>query len=345
MRHATTASRLAVPSAFLGLCLTLSAPVTAAPQDDPIQAHPAAIEDLAVQSIMIDMAKAGSTVVAVGERGHILLSDDGANWRQVPVPVSVLLTRVSFVDDKTGYAGGHDAAILKTTDGGQSWVIKNYQPELEQAIYDLHFFDADNGIAVGAYDLFWSTSDGGDSWERIDSPVGQGELHHYSITALADGTLLIAGERGMLARSLDRGVTWERIVSPYFGSFFGAVASGPTGAVVFGLRGNTYVLPDVASLPTVEPDEYGEYPLGEMPDGGAIEVTAPTTDSLFNGIATRGGGALLVGVNGAVLRYTPGQAKLARVPSDTSVPLGDIEALGKTLVVAGESGLTTLRAQ
>ena len=316
----------------------------AAPQDDPIKPRPAAIEDLAPQSIMVDLAKAGGTVVAVGARGHILLSADGENWRQAPSPVAVMLTRVRFVNDKIGYIGGHDAAILKTLDGGETWVLKNYQPELEQAIYDLHFFDADNGIAVGAYDLFWRTADGGDTWEPIDSPVGQGELHHYSITALNDGTLLIAGERSMLARSLDGGDTWERIVSPYFGSYFGAVASGPTGAVVYGLRGNTYYLPNVAALPTTEPDEYAEYPLGEMPEGGAIEVKAPTTDSLFNGVSTPNGGALLVGVNGTVLRYAPGATKLARVPSGTSVPLGDIEVLGNRLVLAGESGVTTISA-
>lgn len=342
MRDTKYLGSQAAKSLLMSICCAWGTQAVAAPQDDPIQPHPAVIEDLAVESIMIDMAKAGSTVVAVGERGHILLSADGENWRQVGAPMSALLTRVSFVNDKIGYAGGHDAAILKTLDGGETWVLKNYQPELEQAIYDLYFFDANNGIAVGAYDLFWRTSDGGDSWERIDSPVGQGELHHYSITALADGTLLIAGERGMLARSTDRGETWERIVSPYFGSYFGAVASGPTGAVVYGLRGNTYFLPNVASLPTVEPDEYGEYPLGDMPEGGAVEIKAPSTDSLFNGIATRGGGALLVGVNGTVLRYTPGKTTLTRVPSGTSVPLGDIEAIGNTLVLAGESGLSTI---
>ena len=340
MRYAPTLSPLAA------LAFALVSPHTVgAPQDDPIQPHPSIIEALAPQSIMVDMAKAGGTVVAVGERGHILLSADGNQWRQAPAPVSAMLTRVTFVNDKVGYVGGHDAAILKTIDGGETWVLKHYQPSLEQAIYDLHFFDADNGIAVGAYDLFMRTRDGGDSWERIDSPVGQGELHHYSITALADGTLLIAGERSMLARSLDGGDTWERIASPYFGSYFGAIATGPAGAIVYGLRGNTYVLPNVAALPTVEADEYGEFDLGEIPDGGAIEIKAPSTDSLFNGIATRGGGALLVGVNGTVLRYTPGSQKLARVPSGTSSPLGDIEALGNTLVLAGESGVSSLGAQ
>lgn len=323
---------------LMGLAIVAGA-AFAAPQDDPIKPHPATLEPLAVESIVIDIARADGHLVAVGERGHILRSPNGTQWTQVTAPVSSMLNRVVFVDNQTGWAGGHDAAILKTTDGGVSWTLQNHQPELEQAIYDLHFFDADNGIAVGAYDLFWRTNDGGASWTPIDSPVGQGELHHYSVTALRDGTLLIAGERSMLARSLDRGETWERVASPYFGSYFGAVPNGPTGAIVFGLRGNTYLLPNVAELPTVEADEYGEYDLGEMPDGGAIKLQAPGTDSLFNGTVAGRNGALLVGVNGVVLRYTPGKNTLVPVPSGTSAPLGDIEDFNGTLVIAGESGM------
>lgn len=327
---------------LVGLALVAGA-AWAAPQDDPIQPHPAALMPLATESIVIDIARAGDQLVAVGERGHILRSTDGRKWTQMPSPVSVMLNRVVFLDDRTGWAGGHDAAILKTTDGGATWNLLNYQPELEQAIYDLHFFDRDNGIAVGAYDLFWRTSDGGATWAPVDSPVGQGELHHYSITALRDGTLLIAGERSMLARSTDQGQTWERIVSPYFGSYFGAVPNGPTGAIVFGLRGNTYLMPNIAELPTVEADEYGEYGLGDMPDGGAVKLDVPGTDSLFNGTVDGRNGALLVGVNGIVLQYTPGQTTLKRIVSGTSAPLGDIEPLNGTLVLAGESGMSLIQ--
>ena len=316
-------------------CCTLA---WAAPQDDPIQPHPAMLSELADQSIVTDIGQAGDTLIAVGERGHILRSTDGKRWSQVESPVSVMLNRVTFVNDQIGWIGGHDATILKTIDGGQSWTLLNYQPELEQAVYDLHFFDADNGLAVGAYDLFWRTEDGGASWSPVDSPVGQGELHHYSITELADGTLLIAGERSMLARSTDQGQTWERVASPYFGSYFGAVPNGETGAIIFGLRGNVYLLPNIASLPTLEGDEYGEYPLGEIPDGQVTQLRFDGTDSLFNGVATETG-ALMVGVNGTIVEYRNGTSELTRVDGGGAAALGDIHLLADLRALGGETGL------
>src|SRR5690349_8937389 len=42
---------------------------------------------LAAKSLLLDVARAGSRLVAVGDRGHVLLSDDeGGTWRQVIVP-------------------------------------------------------------------------------------------------------------------------------------------------------------------------------------------------------------------------------------------------------------------
>ncbi len=48
-------------------------------------------------------ARAGDRLVAVGQRGHIVVSNDGgATWKQSPVPVSSDLTAVYFVNDKQG---------------------------------------------------------------------------------------------------------------------------------------------------------------------------------------------------------------------------------------------------
>jgi photosystem II stability/assembly factor-like uncharacterized protein len=75
------------------------------------------------ESLLIDIAKAGDRLVTVGERGHIIYSDDkGLTWQQASVPVSVLLTAVSFVDDSHGWAVGHSGVVLHTTDSGHSWV-------------------------------------------------------------------------------------------------------------------------------------------------------------------------------------------------------------------------------
>ena len=107
----------------------------------------------------------GSQLIAVGERGHILVSTDaGRSWQQRPTPTRATLTSVFFADAQHGWAAGHDAVILRTTDGGATW--QKVHEDLESGpILDLWFRDADTGYAIGAYGLFLATVDGGTTWE------------------------------------------------------------------------------------------------------------------------------------------------------------------------------------
>ena len=43
---------------------------------------------------------------------------------------------------------GHDAAILHTTDGGKTWTLQNFQPELEKPFLDVLFLDNQHGFAM-----------------------------------------------------------------------------------------------------------------------------------------------------------------------------------------------------
>ena len=84
---------------------------------------PALKTSKAPENLLIDITKAGNRLVSVGVRGHIIYSDDqGLTWQQANVPVSVLLTAVSFVDENYGWAVGHSGVILHTSDGGINWV-------------------------------------------------------------------------------------------------------------------------------------------------------------------------------------------------------------------------------
>ncbi|MEP6505589.1 MAG: glycosyl hydrolase, partial [Betaproteobacteria bacterium] len=52
----------------------------------------------AVDAAMLALARAGSRIVAAGERGLVLHSDDGGRaWTQAHVPVQVSLTALRFV--------------------------------------------------------------------------------------------------------------------------------------------------------------------------------------------------------------------------------------------------------
>jgi len=206
------------------------------------------VANKAPESLLMDIVKIlDGRLLTVGERGHVLISDDSGNlWRQVQVPTETLLTKLFFIDDKTGWAVGHQQIILKTTDAGETWLVQNHSDSLDQpAIFDIWFGDSQNGIAVGAYGLFLTTSDGGASWEEVyqesleDYDIGF--PHFYSIAfEKKSKKLFMAAELGMLAVSDDFGKTWSKLQSPYNGSFFHIKALTNGTLVVMGLRGHLF---------------------------------------------------------------------------------------------------------
>lgn len=114
---------LRIVAAFI-LALILT-PMAAAKSLEDRLGIPAPKNAHAAQSVILDIAKAGSRLVAVGEYGYILYSDDNGNtWQQAEVPVQVTLTAVHFPTRLKGWAVGHDAMILHTNDGGESWQVQ-----------------------------------------------------------------------------------------------------------------------------------------------------------------------------------------------------------------------------
>ena len=92
--------------------------------------------DMTTKALILDVAEIGERLVAVGEYGHIIYSDDrGENWVQAQnVPTRNTITNITFLDDETGYAVGHDATILKTENGGESWSLKYIEPRGENPL-------------------------------------------------------------------------------------------------------------------------------------------------------------------------------------------------------------------
>lgn len=90
----------------------------------------------APQSLLLDVQFNAGRIVAVGERGHILLSDDlGDSWRQADVPTRQMLTALHFPGPARGWAVGHDGVVLASVDGGESWVLQR-DGLVEQRRYD-----------------------------------------------------------------------------------------------------------------------------------------------------------------------------------------------------------------
>jgi photosystem II stability/assembly factor-like uncharacterized protein len=225
-------------AAALLLAASLAAPATLESELPP--AEWAVIARLAPRSLLLDVARGGERLVAVGERGHVLVSrDDGASWLQAKVPTRALLTGVHMHDGRLGWAVGHDAVVLRTRDGGESWQRVHYAPQEERPLLDVWFADAERGLATSAYGELLATRDGGDTWQRRAIRDGE-DFHLNALAAAADGTLYVAAEAGHLYRSDDAGLSWNPLPSPYEGSFFGVLplAEGPV--LAFGLRGRLF---------------------------------------------------------------------------------------------------------
>ena len=160
-------SATALASLILSLLL-ISAPATAQDEAPHQLPSPAVRVPLADESLILHVIETPRGLVAVGERGHVLLSEDGKNWTQAEfVPVHATLTRVTYADERL-WAVGHDSAIIHSYDYGQTWTLQHFEPEWEQPLLDVHFFDADHGIAVGAYGLYMRTEDAGRHWDVLN---------------------------------------------------------------------------------------------------------------------------------------------------------------------------------
>lgn len=210
--------------------------------------RPAIMSAKASRSLMTDIAYAGKRLVTVGERGHILYSDDdGKNWMQAKVPVSAMLTGLSFPNAQEGWAVGHNGVILYSSDAGTTWRLQRSDKSIadEKAgfpLMDVWFADNVTGFAVGAYGYFLKTTDGGSSWIDVSEAIANPDGAHLNAVMGLPGTstIIVAGERGILFRSLDRGVTWSSLASPFDGSFFGITSVSPNMLLVYGLQGRVF---------------------------------------------------------------------------------------------------------
>ncbi|WP_342116600.1 YCF48-related protein [Pseudoduganella sp. OTU4001] len=242
-------SSLAAAAAVSAACVaaiaadTPRAPSFADPLDVPAMKSP-----LAPRAPVNALARAGKRLVAVGQRGHILFSDDsGDSWQQASVPVSVDLTALAFATPQLGWAAGHDGVILHSSDAGATWQRQSDGRDAaktdDRPLLALHFSDAAHGIAVGAFGLARCTEDGGAHWqaceERLDNPQG---MHLNAIAAIGDA-IYIAGEQGVLLKQAAGSQRFTALQQPYKGSLFGIAGSGSK-LLAFGLRGNAFYSDD-----------------------------------------------------------------------------------------------------
>jgi photosystem II stability/assembly factor-like uncharacterized protein len=320
---------------------------------------PAQMTPFATKSPLLAVTRAGDRLIAVGQRGHIVVSTDkGASWKQSAVPVSSDLTAVYFVDAKRGWAVGHDGVVLRTDNAGDTWRLQldgrkvnallvaamtrkvEVDPRSETAkkllaevtryaeqgadkpFLDVWFADGSNGFVVGAYNLIFRTVDGGTTWSTwFDRTDNPKFFNLYAIRPVA-GDLYIAGESGLIMKLDAAAQRFNALSVPYEGSFFG-IADVKQSVLAFGLRGNV-----------LRSDDAGKT---------WVKVDAGLAASVVAAARTAHDTTLLVDAGGRVVVSEDGGRTFTRIALQRAMAVAGLtEAADGRLALVGQRGVARL---
>jgi photosystem II stability/assembly factor-like uncharacterized protein len=163
-----------------------------------------------------------NNAVAIGDRSIITVTKDGGKtWntstlRPVVAPTEdedpnagiafedPVLYDVQFLTPQLGFVVGEFGKILKTTDGGATWLDKQgslvgdeYFDIMElPTFFDVDFRGENEGYAVGLEGRVARTTDGGETWAWVEHNVEDYDAPFYSVEILPGGTVWGVGGSG-----------------------------------------------------------------------------------------------------------------------------------------------------
>ncbi|MBS8239658.1 photosystem I reaction center subunit IV [Marinobacter lipolyticus] len=362
-----------VGAACLGVSMALSAPSVFALAD--IIETPSRPTQLAPQSLLNDVTRAGDRIVATGERGHIIYSeDDGQTWTQAEVPVSVTMTGIDFGTDQHGWAVGHSGVVLHSSDAGESWelqltgvqaaelAIESKQEqiaEMEERIEEAP--EEEKG------DLEWALDDLFFAVENMQADLEIGPVNPLlDVWFENESHGLVVGAYGMVLRTTDGGDSWKDMSvefdNPQNFHLNGITRITGGALVIVGEAGQIYVSIDGGESWERRESPYAGSLFGVIGTGQVNEIIAfglrgnmmMSTDlgrswnmipneggaTLMSGTVADDGRITLVGNGGAVLLSTNGgESFRPYFRNDREGVMGVVPVSGTDLLLVGEGGV------
>ncbi len=185
-----------------------SAQAQEASADDAIEVVREGIAHDALYAIEIS----GESGFAVGAFGLMLETADGGNsWTLVEPKTQLSLLGIARGGDKHVVVG--QQGVVLTRAGGGDWEATD--SGLTQRLLNVGMNSSGMAVAVGEFGFAAVSMDAGHTWKPIvvdwEQYNEEGyEPHLYDATVAEDGTLMIAGEFGLILRSTDGGATLEK---------------------------------------------------------------------------------------------------------------------------------------
>ena len=182
----------------------------------------------------------------VGAFGTILSTGDGGDtWNKHNLSWETLIPRVveeigllepnlnavHFLTREVGWIVGEFGLVLRTTDGGRTWVSQRHGADSPQ-LADVVFQDQHTGFAVGQQGTFIRTLDGGEQW----SPVNVGTQQNLN-KIFMDGNRGVIVGNGVVLTTKDGGANWEPVDAFPNNLWLSGVAANGKSAIAVGQAG------------------------------------------------------------------------------------------------------------
>ena len=271
----------------------------------------------ATHGLLLGIARAGTRLVAVGNGGAVLLSDDeGATWRTAKTPTDELLAAVVFPTPKEGWIAGQDELILHSTDAGETWTQQYMKADADQTLFTIINIAPNHLFTSGAYDLILESEDGA-TWKesKIDN---LDDDYHLNCATARGNDVLVTGESGHAF--IRYAGAWTPMKMDYDGSQFACLTGADGTFYSFGLRGSAFKAAAGAPKWT--------------------RIDLATQISIFGATNLADGRMALVGSSGSVLLLDPASGKVTTLPQITEKALSAVaEGKNGKLIVVGADGV------
>ena len=157
------------------------------------------------------VAASATTFVVPHAQGMLRSVDGGMTFARPKLPEKTRgLIGAAFADSLHGIAVGIAGQMLRTEDGGATWLKSDSLTR--RNLRTVAFADPRTAVAVGAFPpngpALFRTADGGTTWSAREGT----RALLFDIQFLGPSLGVAVGAAGVVARSTDAGVTWTRLV-------------------------------------------------------------------------------------------------------------------------------------
>lgn len=291
-------------------------------------------------ALMFDMASIPGTGkywtvgrgLTSGQRNVLYSSNGGSNWVYYNTGVGVDFFSISMVNETTGYISGQNSTVMKTTDGGVTWIATTKPHLTNYSLQTIKFINPDTGwcfvnfATVPGGNVF-KTTNGGDNWTQYTTGAPSENIINAEMVDANTGFVCMNPSNRPIYKTTNGGVNWTPYTTGLTGNIRG-ISSPDGGNTVYacqtsgtsrvakstngGVNWSLITLPVVADFTSID---FVDVNTGFV-SGNSTAVVAKTTNgganwtfqnthniTLVDVYATSGDTAFVLGGNTSIIRY------------------------------------------